>query len=85
MYRAAFPDLRFTMEDVIAEGDMVTVHLVARGTHRGELFGVPPTGGQVTVEAMERYRIADGRVAEQWVVMDALGLMQQIGAIPAPS
>ena len=84
MYLAAFPDLRFTVEDLIAADDRVTTRLTARATHRGELLGIPPTGNEVTIAAMETYRIAGGRIAEQWVVMDALGMLQQLGAIPAP-
>ncbi len=84
MYRAAFPDLRFTVEHLVAEGDSVAARLTARGTHRGELMGIPPTGKQVTLAVMELYRLADGKIAEQWVNFDALGMMQQVGAIPAP-
>ena len=84
MYRAAFPDLHFTIEHLVAEGDTVVAHVTVRGTHRGELFGIPPTDTQVTLEAMERYRLADGKIAEQWVVLDALGLLQQLGAVPMP-
>ncbi len=84
MYLAAFPDLQFTVEDLVAEGDKVATHITVRGTHRGELMGIPPTGKQITVEAMEIYRLEDGRIAEQWVVMDGLGMMQQLGVIPTP-
>jgi steroid delta-isomerase-like uncharacterized protein len=83
MYLAAFPDLRFTVEDLVAEGDKVVARYTVRGTHRGELMGIPPTGNQIAVEAMEIYRLEDGRIAEQWVVMDGLGMMQQLGVIPA--
>jgi steroid delta-isomerase-like uncharacterized protein len=85
MYLAAFPDLRFTIEHLVAENDLVLARLTARGTHQGELLGTPPSGRQVTVAAMELYRLEDGKIAEQWVTMDSLGLLQQIGAIPAPS
>jgi steroid delta-isomerase-like uncharacterized protein len=84
MYIAAFPDLRFTIEHLVAEGDMVLARLIARGTHRGELKGIPPTGKQIEVAAMELYRLTDGKIAEQWVTTDALGLLQQLGAIPGP-
>ena len=84
MYRAAFPDLHFTVEHLVAEGDLVVARYTVRGTHRGELLGIPPTGAQVTLAAMELYRLADGKIAEQWVAMDALGLLQQLGALPAP-
>jgi steroid delta-isomerase-like uncharacterized protein len=84
LYRAAFPDLRFTIEHLVAEGDLVVAHLTVRGTHRGELLGIPPTGTPITLAAMELYRIRDGKVAEQWVALDALGLLQQLGAVPTP-
>jgi steroid delta-isomerase-like uncharacterized protein len=85
MYRTAFPDLSFTVDHLMAEGDMVSAHLTARGTHRGELMGIPPTGREVTVAVMELYRVEDGKIAEQWVVMDALGMLQELGAIPEPA
>jgi steroid delta-isomerase-like uncharacterized protein len=84
MYLGAFPDLHFTIEHLVAEGDMVLARLTARGTHRGELLGIPPTGKQVTLAVMDLFRLADGKIAEQWVTMDVLGLLQQLGAIPAP-
>ena len=84
MYRTAFPDLHFTIEHLVAEGDLVVARLTVRGTHRGELLGVPPTGRPITLAAMDLYRIRDGKIAEQWVMLDALGLLQQLGAIPAP-
>lgn len=84
MYRAALPDLHLTIEDLVAEGDTAAVRLTARGTQQGELLGIPPTGNQVTVMAMELFRFAHGKIAEQWVTMDALGLLQQLGAIPGP-
>ena len=85
MYLAAFPDLRFTVEHLLAEGDTVLARLTARGTHRGELLGIPPTGKQVTVAVMDLFRLAGGKIAEQWVAMDALGLLQQLGAVPGPA
>ena len=83
MYLAAFPDLYLTAEDIIAEGDRVVVRLIYRGTHRGELMGIPPTGKQVTVTGIQLMRIADGRIAENWINFDALGMLQQLGVIPA--
>ena len=82
LYRAAFPDLRFTIEHLVADGDLVMARVTVRGTHRGELLGIPPTGTPLTLAAMELYRIRDGKVAEQWVALDALGLLQQLGAVP---
>ena len=84
MFRAAFPDLRFAIEDEIAEGDKVVSRWTVRGTHRGELLGIPPSGNAVEVTGIQILRIADGKIAEQWVNFDALGMMQQVGAIPAP-
>jgi steroid delta-isomerase-like uncharacterized protein len=81
---AAFPDLHFTVNHVVAEGDFVADHLTGTGTHQGEFLGVPPTGRAVRFETMETYRVADGRVAEQWVLTDMLGVLQQLGVIPSP-
>ncbi len=84
MFLTAFPDLHFTIEDMVAEGDTVVARYTARGTHQGELLGIPSTGRQIALSAIEIYRLTDGKIAEQWTIMDALGLMQQLGAIPAP-
>ncbi len=81
-YLAAFPDTHFTIDDLIAEGDKVVMRWTARGTHRGEFEGVPPTGKQVTVTGANTVRIANGKCVEGWESWDALGLMQQIGALP---
>lgn len=83
-YREAFPDFRVTVEDQFAEGDRVATRFTARGTHEGELEGIAPTGNRVEIAGLAISRIEDGKVAEDWTVFDALGLMQQIGAIPAP-
>lgn len=85
MFVAAFPDLHCTIEDMIAEGDKVATRVTVRGTHRGELMGIQPTGRKVEFTMSMTNRIAGGKVAEGWVNFDALGMMQQIGAIPAPA
>ena len=82
-YRAAFPDIRITIEDQIADADRVVTRWRATGTHHGELFGIAPTGKQATVEGITIDRIVDGRIAESWDNWDTLGLMQQLGAVPA--
>ena len=82
VYLTAFPDARFTVEDEIAEGEKVTSRYTFRGTHQGELMGIPPTGKQVTVTGIIINRIAGGQSVEGWLNFDALGLLQQIGAIP---
>ena len=84
MFRAAFPDMRLTVEDMIAEGDKVVDRVTVRGTHEGELMGVPPSGNRVEFMETHISRIADGKIVERWGEWDALGMMQQIGAVPAP-
>jgi steroid delta-isomerase-like uncharacterized protein len=83
MYRSAFPDLRFTIEDMVAEGDRVVIRVGISATHKGELLGIPPTRNRLTLSAIEIYRFEGGKIAEQWVQVDTLGMMQQLGAIPA--
>ncbi len=84
MFLSALPDLHFTIEDLVAEGDTVVARYTARGTHQGELLGIPPTNRHVAISVLEIYRLVDGKIAEQWVTMDALGMMQQLGVIPVP-
>jgi steroid delta-isomerase-like uncharacterized protein len=84
MLRAAFPDLHQTIEDQVAEGDRVAYRWTARGTHEGELMGIAPTGNRVTFTGIAVARLADGKIEEIWENYDALGLMQQLGAIPSP-
>jgi steroid delta-isomerase-like uncharacterized protein len=84
MYRSAFPDLSFTVEDMVAEDDKVVTRVGISATHKGELFGIPPTEERLLFTAMEFYPLTEGRIDEQWVNVDTLGMMQQIGAIPAP-
>ncbi len=82
--RSAFPDLRYVVDDVIAEGDKVVVRWTWMCTHKGEFMGIPPTGKQATVTGMAIYRIAGGKCVERWVELSLLGLLQQLGAVPAP-
>ena len=74
----AFPDIRFEIISMVAEGDRVFAHIVGRGTHSGDFAGVGATGRRVTTVGMSTLRIADGKVAERWNVTDFAGLMQQI-------
>jgi steroid delta-isomerase-like uncharacterized protein len=78
----AFPDAHWTVEDLIAEGDKVVTRYTFRGTHQGELMGIPATGRVVTYTGIYISRLAGGKFVEDWVSFDALGLMQQLGAIP---
>ena len=82
MYTKAFPDLRLTIDDMIAEGDKVVVRWTSYGTHKGELRGIPPTGKETSVTGTTICRFSGGRIAEQWLVWDTLGLMRQLGVIP---
>ena len=82
-YRDAFPDLRMTADQSIAEGDYVATRWTGRGTHKGELFGIPATGKEATVTGISIDRWADGKIVESWTNWDTLGLLQQIGAVPA--
>ena len=77
--RTGFPDLTLTIEDQIAEGDMVVTRWTARGTHAGEFQGIPATGREVRVAGTDIDRIIDGKTVDCWVHMDQLGLMQQLG------
>ena len=84
LYFSAFPDLQITPEDLIAEGDKVTMRYGWGGTHRGELMGIPATGKQVRTSGISILRIANGKIAEQWDNFDNLSMLQQLGVIPAP-
>jgi len=81
--RTAFPDVQYTVEDEIAENDKVVHRLTGRGTHQGEFLGMSPTSKQVTWTVTAIYRIAGGKIAERWLNVDDLGIMQQLGAIPS--
>ena len=78
----AFPDLHFTLDDLVAEGDQVALVWTANCTHKGEFMGIPATGKRIEFKGIDVYRIADGKIAEVWASMDNLGMMQQLGVIP---
>ena len=84
MFQSAFPDGTMAVEDQVAEGDRVVTRWSGRATHTGELFGIPATGKVVSVSGIEIARIANGKIAESWGEFDTMGLMQQLGAVPAP-
>jgi len=81
--RAAFEHLDVTVEDMVAEGDRVAARFTARGIHKGSFMGLPPTGKPITMTGIEIFRIQDGKIAELWGEANLLGLMQQLGIIPA--
>ena len=83
MLRKAFPDLHFTIEDQIAEGDTVVTRWTARGTHRGEFQSVPATGREILLAGTDIDRMSGGKVVECWAHVDEMGLMRQLGAIEA--
>jgi steroid delta-isomerase-like uncharacterized protein len=83
-FLTAFPDARFTLEDVIAEGDTVVVRHTWRGTHTGNFRGIPPTGKQVSGTAIIITRNVNGKAVELWSNYDDLGLLQQLGVVPLP-
>lgn len=84
MLRSAFPDLKATIEHLIAEGDEVVLHMTWTGTHKGEFMGIPPTGKRISINVIDILGIAEGKFVEHWGVMDSMALMQQLGVVPAP-
>ena len=80
--RAAFADLRVTIEDLVAEGDKVVKRFTLRGTHTGAFEGLPPTGKQIMLDGITIVRLADGKIQEIWEAYDMLGVLQQLGVIP---
>ena len=81
-YRTAFHDLRMTVEEIFAEGETVTTRWTCRGVHKGDLSGLAPTGKQFAITGITIGCFANGKITEGWVNWDALGLMQQLGAVP---
>lgn len=79
--RAAFPDFTNTVEEVVSEGDRSFARLTYRGTHRGELFGIPGTGRRVEYAGAALFRFRSGRIAAVWVLGDLFGLLQQLGEV----
>jgi steroid delta-isomerase-like uncharacterized protein len=84
MYHNAFPNMQFTIEDMVAGGDEVVVRWTVRGTHQGELMGIPPTDNRVTVAGMSMERVSGDKIVETWDNYDALSMIQQLGVIPEP-
>jgi steroid delta-isomerase-like uncharacterized protein len=85
MERSAFPDASITIEDLIAEDDKVVARSTLQGTHKGAFMGIPPTGKRISAGGIDIFRIAAGKIVEWWSVQDTLGLMQQLGVVPAMS
>ncbi len=83
-WRSGFPDGRVTLEQVIAEGDLVVGYETWRGTQQGTFMGIPASGRPVTFKVVDIVRVANGQIVEHWAVSDNLSLLQQLGAIPTP-
>jgi predicted ester cyclase len=83
-FRNAVPDLTYTVEDQIAEGDKVVTRYTVSGTHQGEFFGVAPSGERITMTGIAIDRFEGGKMVEEWPEYDLLGVMRQLGAVPAP-
>jgi steroid delta-isomerase-like uncharacterized protein len=83
MMRGGFPDIQWTLEEMVAEADKVAARFTMRGTHKGKFFDVPPTGKTIAAQAMNIYRLSDGQFVEEHGQPDMLGLLQQIAAVPA--
>jgi steroid delta-isomerase-like uncharacterized protein len=83
MYGTSFPDLKHTVDEVIAEGDTVAARWTVHGTHQGEFQGIPASGTQISLSGNTVHHLKDGKLRETWVAFDSVELLQQIGAVPA--
>jgi steroid delta-isomerase-like uncharacterized protein len=83
MFRTAFPDLRATIHEQIAEGDKVVTRKTLSGTHQGDFLGIPPTGKHVDIAVIDILRLTDGKITDHWNIVDQIGLLQQLGALAA--
>ena len=80
----AFPDFKATIKHLMAEDDKVVLHMTWTGTQKGEFMGIPPTGKSVSIGVFDIVRVAGGKLVEHWGQMDNMGMMQQLGVVPAP-
>jgi steroid delta-isomerase-like uncharacterized protein len=85
MMRGAFPDIQWTLQETVCEGDKIVARFETRGTHQGPFLGVPASGKAIRITAINIYRFADGKIVEERGQPDIFGLIVQIGAIPGPS
>lgn len=81
---AALPDMRINHHEAIVSGNSVAIRWTSDATHRGDYFGVPPSGKRIHIEGLDLIHVRNNRIAEAWIAFDNLGIMQQMGAIPAP-
>lgn len=85
LFQSAFPNQNTTVDELIGDDGLAAARFTFHGTHTGDFQGIPPTGKAVTMTGMAFWRLAGGRIAEHWVELDTIGLMQQLGAIPGPA
>lgn len=85
MFRGAFPDVKFTIDEMVAEGDIVATRVHGEGTQNGPFMGVPPSGKHAVWRSVGFFRVKDGKIVEHWGIPDLFGLMIQLGIIPEPS
>jgi len=83
-FLAAFPDISHEVHDQLADGDRVATRILVRGTHQQEMMGIPPTGKEIAISAINLIRLEDGKIAEHWVNSDSLGMLVQLGVVPPP-
>ena len=81
-YRTAFPDLHLTIEDTLSDGDRVVARWGSTGTHRGDLQGIAPTGKRMQITGLTIVRFTNGKITEEWVNWDTLGMLRQLGVVP---
>jgi predicted ester cyclase len=84
VFSSAFPDMHFDLQDQVAEGDKVVSRWVLSGTQQGELFGIPATGKRISITGIDIVSVIGGKMTEHWVSIDQLGMLQQLGVVPAP-
>ena len=84
-FRSGCPDLKITIDDLVAEGNSVTKRWTYHATHTGDLSGLPPTGRPITMSGLELFRLADGKIVECWLAYDNFSLLQQLGIVPTPA
>lgn len=82
---AAFPELRLTVEETVDDGERIAVRFTIAGTHRGAFQGIAPTGRPIVVQGITTLHFRDGRIVERWNQLDQLGMLHQLGALPAPA
>ena len=84
-YLSAFPDVNYSIDDILAEGDKTVIRCTVQATHKGTFMGIPATGKQIVVKGVEINKIKGGKIVETWDFLDSLGMMQQLGVIPTPA